>query len=117
MIEIDRAALMILSGTDSGMRMPLSGRPIMLGRGADNDVVVDEPAVSRRHAMIMETPEGFILRDLRSRNGTYVNRERVGQRDHLLRHVDQIRLADSRVIMVFRQEGATTQEVKVSSGR
>lgn len=76
----------------------------MLGRGAYNDVVVDHNTVSRRHTLIVETPAGFILRDLNTEDGTFVNGEKVTALSHLLAHGDRIRLASSEESFVFRLE-------------
>lgn len=75
---------MVQGGSNSGIIIPLSGRPITMGRRSDNDVVVDETTVSRRHALILEGPDGFLLRDLSTTNGTYVNRDRIGHGEHRL---------------------------------
>ena len=53
-------------------------------------MVVGGTEVSRRHAEIEATPEGYVLNDF-SVNGTYVNGERVG-RQHLLARADVIRI-------------------------
>ena len=62
--------------------------------------------MSRRHAVIMATEDGFVLRDLNSRNGTFVDRDKVKQGEHILKHGDKIRLADSEVSFYFREKGA-----------
>lgn len=46
----------------------------ILGR-ADSDVIISDPAISRQHASIERQGEGFLFRDLKSRNGSYVNDE------------------------------------------
>lgn len=102
---------MVQGGSNSGVVIPLSGRPITMGRRSDNDVVVDETTVSRRHALILEGPDGFFLRDLSTTNGTYVNRDRIGHGEHKLNHGDRIRLAGSKVTYVFRQEGPNTVKI------
>ena len=82
----ERASLRIRGGQDNGLTIPLSGGAVILGRGSDNDVDVDDETVSRRHALITETPDGFVLRDLGSANGTYLDRDKIDHRDHHLRH-------------------------------
>ena len=110
-----QASLMVQGGANSGMLIPLSGPPVTLGRRPDNDVVLDDTTVSRRHALIIEVPSGFVLRDLSTTNGTYVNRSRIGDGEHALADGDRIRLADSEVVLVFRQDGPSTVKVdKVS---
>jgi pSer/pThr/pTyr-binding forkhead associated (FHA) protein len=59
----------------------------------DNDVVVVNPKVSRHHAVIVATPDGFVLRDLGSANGTHVGDTRVVE-SHFLSDADEIRICD-----------------------
>ena len=107
-----RANLVVQGGPNSGMAIELAGRPVTLGRRSDNDIVVDESTVSRRHALILETPQGYVIRDLSTPNGTYVNSERVGDSEVPLNHGDRIRLAGSSIMFVFRQEGPSTVPMK-----
>jgi hypothetical protein len=81
---------------------------VTLGRRPDNDLVVDEASVSRRHALILETSGGFVLRDLNTMNGTFVNRGKMGDDEKKLEHGDRIRLAASEVTFIFRHEGSPT---------
>jgi pSer/pThr/pTyr-binding forkhead associated (FHA) protein len=73
-----------------GREYTISGETLVFGREAGADVVVGGNEVSRRHAEIEVTPDGYVLNDL-SVNGTYVNGERVG-RQHLLARADVIRI-------------------------
>jgi pSer/pThr/pTyr-binding forkhead associated (FHA) protein len=52
-------------------------RTWMIGNGEDCDVVVAQPRVSGRHCRLTETADGYVLEDLGSSNGTYVNGERI----------------------------------------
>jgi hypothetical protein len=56
---------------------PISGGRVTIGRGLDNDVVLDDASVSRRHAEVVREGGRTEIRDLRSRNGTWVNARRV----------------------------------------
>jgi pSer/pThr/pTyr-binding forkhead associated (FHA) protein len=63
-----------------GTAVPLLGGSLRLGRAAGNDVVIRDPTVSGHHAELVGDPvSGFEIVDLGSRNGTFVNGERVGQ--------------------------------------
>ena len=115
MVAGGRSSLMVQGGPSSGMTIELAGRPVTLGRRGDNDVMVEEDTVSRRHALIMETPAGYVLRDLNSTNGTFVNRSKLGLQEHTLKHGDQIRLAGSKVTFVFREEGSDTRKMTVGA--
>lgn len=59
-----------------GTRIPLVGDRTTLGRGAESDVRVDDPGVSRRHAEIRMTPDGATIVDLGSTNGVLVDGRR-----------------------------------------
>ena len=85
MVEVGAAAtLLVRGGTNNGGIIKLTGRPITLGRRQDNDVLIDETTVSRRHSFILDTPGGFVLLDLNTTNGTFINRNRIGQNERLL---------------------------------
>jgi putative peptide zinc metalloprotease protein len=53
--------------------VPVTERVSTVGRGADNDIVIDDDSISRRHARIVRTPDGFRVEDLGSLNGTRVD--------------------------------------------
>ena len=75
----DRATLTLLSGTAAGATFALMrSRPTLIGRGEDADVILDDNAISRHHAHIYRAPSGhYMIEDLRSVNGTFVNAQRV----------------------------------------
>jgi pSer/pThr/pTyr-binding forkhead associated (FHA) protein len=75
-----------------GREYSIGGGPLVFGREAGSDIVVPNKDVSRRHAEIMATPQGYVVVDS-STNGTFVNGERVqGQR--VLSRADVIRVGD-----------------------
>ncbi len=53
---------------------------LTLGRAPENDIVLDSPTVSRHHAELVRQHQGWVLRDLHSANGTFVNGERITER-------------------------------------
>ena len=69
---MEPTVLVITSGPLHGVRVPLAAHTT-LGRQSDCDGVLDDPTVSRRHAVIEQDGAGLLLRDLGSRNGTTVN--------------------------------------------
>ena len=50
---------------------------VAIGRDATCEIVIDNIGASRRHAVVEKTPEGYVLSDLQSHNGTFVNGEKV----------------------------------------
>ena len=88
---------------------PLLDSAYTLGRASANTIAIADGSVSSHHARIVRTPEGFVLEDLQSRNGTYVNGEQVTDK-RLLADGDLIRLG--KIIMTFnvaREGKAGTQ--------
>ena len=81
---------------------PTTKPQITIGRSADNDVFLDDPRVSRRHALIERMGARFRLRDLNSDNGTFVNGEPV-KGTVWLQPGDEIRIAN--IQLVFAQDG------------
>jgi pSer/pThr/pTyr-binding forkhead associated (FHA) protein len=60
-------------------RLPLDGSPVVIGRDAACDVVLDDRRASRRHARIQARGGYLVLSDLGSTNGTYIRSERVSE--------------------------------------
>src|SRR5262245_34745571 len=56
-----------------------------IGADPECDLVVDRPTVSRRHCRLTRDADGFVLDDLGSSNGTYVNGERIATRMRVTR--------------------------------
>ena len=71
------ALLAVLDGAESGRRIQIAER-LTLGRGEEAGVLIDDPEVSRTHAILRLTAAGLELQDLSSLNGTWVNGERIG---------------------------------------
>jgi pSer/pThr/pTyr-binding forkhead associated (FHA) protein len=83
----------------------LTGR-CAIGRHLDNNLVFEASSVSRHHAVLTAEPAGYTLNDLRSSNGTYVNRAPIA-RPTPLRDGDELRLGDA----VFRYRCTRHAEV------
>jgi len=71
----------------SGDRVDIGGTPLVVGRLPECAITLSDHNVSRRHAEVAATPNGFVVRDLGSTNGTMVNGARVNG-DHRLRDGD-----------------------------
>ncbi|NIS82380.1 MAG: FHA domain-containing protein [Anaerolineales bacterium] len=69
--------LIVRTGPNPGMVFDLTKEVIMVGRDVTNEVVLGDAEVSRQHARLTRTPGGYVLEDLGSTNGTFVNGERL----------------------------------------
>jgi pSer/pThr/pTyr-binding forkhead associated (FHA) protein len=69
--------LTITQGRQAGLSADLGGGVIMIGRGADCQLILDDDYVSTRHARVVGSPTGIYVEDLGSTNGTYVNGQRI----------------------------------------
>ena len=76
---------------------------IRLGRHPDSEIMLDDITVSRRHASIERTPEGYVVTDAGSLNGTYVNQERIDRA--VLHHGDELQVGKFRLVLFERSDG------------
>lgn len=78
-IEAPPFSLTIMAGGESGERFVFEQPEVTLGRSTDNDLVLYDASVSRRHSVLYYRNEQFILEDLGSINGTILNGYRITQ--------------------------------------
>lgn len=69
--------LILLTGLGAGTEYPLEKTELFIGRDLSNDIVIDDPEVSRRHARLVMSALSFTLEDLGSTNGTFVRGQRL----------------------------------------
>lgn len=65
--------LRVLSGPLEGREFPLTSDRYTVGRDPQSDIVIAQPEVSRHHAEIVRTASEYLLTDIKSANGVYVN--------------------------------------------
>ena len=88
--------LEVLGRGSAGRRRFLMRLPIItLGRAMDNHIVLDDPLVSKHHAIVREIQRAFYVIDQQSRNGTFVNNVKI--EEHRLRPNDTLGLGDTRL--------------------
>jgi pSer/pThr/pTyr-binding forkhead associated (FHA) protein len=96
------AVLIVRSGPQSGDRFALTGDETRLGRHPDSEIMLDDITVSRRHAAIEHTAEGYVVTDAGSLNGTYVNQERIERA--VLHHGDELQVGKFRLVLFERTD-------------
>ena len=90
------ALLLVMRGPNAGSRFRLDGDLTTAGRHPDSDIFLDDVTVSRRHAEVTKSAQGFLVRDVGSLNGTYVNRERI--EETLLSDGDEVQIGKYRLV-------------------
>lgn len=70
--------LSVRRGPEEGQSFPLSKDSVTIGRDPMVDIVLSDPEVSRQHARLTHEEEGFLIQDLGSTNGTFVDGRRLG---------------------------------------
>ncbi len=98
---------------DPPQSFPLSGNYIHIGRSPQNEVVIDHPSVSRLHARLIRQKGTYILEDLNSTNGTFVNERRVVH-PVVLQPGDVIRLGPDVRLRFIGPEGDLAPTVAVA---
>ncbi len=69
--------LVIRSGVDVGKEYPLEKNELIVGREQSNDITISDPEVSRRHSRLFFQNGSYVVEDLGSTNGTFVNGQRL----------------------------------------
>ena len=93
--------LIVIYGAHLGKQYHLSPKRMLIGRTDRSDIFIDDSSVSREHAFIERKDGRFILEDLQSTNGTFINGEFVDVR--VLNHGDKIRIGNT--VLQFIVEG------------
>ena len=124
--ECDYPYILINDGSPNGVAIPVLKSNMSLGRDQTADIVIDDPTVSRKHAEIVHSNDEFVLMDLGSKNGSFVNEVKVDRMGQSLKDGDEIRFGPGHTVLVFWennamesgiQEPRVTESVNLSEGR
>ncbi|RJL20829.1 FHA domain-containing protein [Bailinhaonella thermotolerans] len=99
----DTALLVVLRGPNAGSRFLLDTDLTTAGRHPESDIFLDDITVSRRHAEFYRRGGAFLVRDVGSLNGTYVNRERIEEVP--LTGGDEVQIGKFRLVFLARPQG------------
>ena len=106
--------LIVRRGPQPNQQHELVRDTITLGRDITNDLVINDPEVSRHHMRLIRTPSGYTIEDLRSTNGTFVNKQRLTAPYQLV-NGDLIGLGET-VTLEYQAGGAGDMAATVASG-
>ena len=88
--------LVVRSGDQTGERFSLDDKIVSIGRHPECTIYLDDVTVSRRHAEVHQVGGAYVVRDLGSLNGTYLNQELVEERQ--LGHGDELQIGKFRMV-------------------
>lgn len=97
-LPVGTALLVVKRGPNAGSRFLLDSDITTAGRHRDSDIFLDDVTVSRRHAEFYRHGERFIVRDVGSLNGTYVNQERI--EEAALNGGDEVQVGKFRLVFL-----------------
>jgi diguanylate cyclase (GGDEF)-like protein len=106
----DRCTLTMLQGPSPGAVQPVVGDDLVLGRDEELPGRIDDRGMSRRHARIFRLLGEWVIEDLASTNGSFVNGQKLGKGPVRLADGDRIQLGETTVLRVSLQD-AHEQEV------
>jgi Nif-specific regulatory protein len=97
--------LAAIAGKLKGAVFPLTDAPVLIGRETAAQLCIADPSVSRRHSQIEKEGEQFVIADLDSLNGTFINDVPVKRRP--LAHGDRVRIGDSQFLFLLHDGEAS----------
>ncbi|MEJ2747258.1 MAG: FHA domain-containing protein, partial [Anaerolineae bacterium] len=110
-MSVQNYHLVVRKGPKPGQVYPLLAPTITVGRDPMSDIVLNDPEVSRYHAQLVETADGYEIHDMGSTNGTYVAGKRIGDEPVLLRP-GQDGAFGSGVFLMYEAIGGETNQIE-----
>lgn len=95
--------LVMRLGPNPGKSYDLTQEELTIGRDVSNHIVINDPEISRRHAKLTAQADGYLIEDMGSTNGTFIDGQRL-MGPHVLRHGEMIMLGE-KVSLVFESLG------------
>ena len=90
--------LVVKRGPNAGSKFALESEVTKAGRHPESDIFLDDITVSRRHAEFVRKDNGYVVRDVGSLNGTYLNRERID--DAALQNGDEVQIGKFKLVFL-----------------
>jgi pSer/pThr/pTyr-binding forkhead associated (FHA) protein len=106
-----QASFTVISGPFRGQTFQVPRGKFILGRETDCHLVLDSNSVSRHHCVLLLDDYTLRIRDLASKNGTFVNRDQTRTGERILVHGDTIRIGDL-VIRIELESGTSSASLE-----
>ncbi len=109
--------LLVVAGPLKGSTYVFSGKQVHIGRDPSNALTISDPALSPQHCVLTNQGEGYVIRDLGSLGGTFVNG--VAVQESVVGHGDQISVGDSVFLLMLQEQarGPSNGPVEFSDDR
>ena len=107
----DRCTLVILAGPTPGRMITIEGNEAVLGRGRNVSARIDDGGLSRQHARVFRSGDGWFVEDLGSTNGTYVAGQPV-VKSVQVKDGDRIQIGQSTLLRVTLQDEQEQKQSK-----
>jgi len=99
-LQAAEAVFVVKRGPKAGSRFSLDKAVVSLGRHPESDIFLDDITVSRRHAEVRHEEAGFMVSDVSSLNGTYLNRERIEEASVRLTSGDEVQVGKFKLVFL-----------------
>ena len=103
-LPADLGVLVVKRGQNAGSRFNLTSAVTTAGRHPESDIFLDDVTVSRRHAEFVRDGDSFVVRDVGSLNGTYLNRGRIDAA--ALTGGDEVQIGKYRLVFLTGAKGS-----------
>jgi hypothetical protein len=97
-IPVGTGMVVVKRGPNAGSKFVLDGEVTRAGRHPDSEIFLDDITVSRRHAEFVRQGQAYVVRDVGSLNGTYLNRERI--EDAPLANGDEVQIGKFKLVFL-----------------
>jgi len=112
MQDITKDQILIFHNEKLTQTIVMQANGLRIGRASENEIVIDHPGVSRLHARIDISETGYLIKDLGSRNGTFLDEKRLTPgKSHSWVPGENIRIAETWLRLKYASQGATTKAV------
>lgn len=101
-LKEEQAVLVVTKGPNRGAKFVIDKVEVTVGRHPESDIFLSDITVSRNHAKIIQETDGYVIYDVGSLNGTYLNKKRIDQ--CLLSDQDELQIGKFKLMFLAGKE-------------